>query len=120
MSVASKLSVGLLAAACIGMLSAQEIFSVAEPADFIQAKKVFKADDALAVKGNSYLFSTKSPWYPHGTTSLPCQKNERSGYPGNVSFHMTRGFSSSVTSTIATFLSIREVSATRLPPSHDG
>ena len=60
MSIASKLSVGLLAAACIGMLSAQEIFSVAEPADFIQAKRIAKAEDAFAVKGNSYLFSTKS------------------------------------------------------------
>ena len=59
MSIASKLTVGFLAAACIGMLSAQEIFSVAEPTDFIQSKRIAKADDALSVKGISYLFSSK-------------------------------------------------------------
>ncbi len=59
MSIVSKLTVGILAAACTGMLSAQEIFSVAEPTDFIQSKKISKADDALSVKGISYLFSTK-------------------------------------------------------------
>ena len=59
MSIMSKLSVGLLAAACIGMLSAQEIFSVTEPTDFIQSKRIAKADDALSVKGVNHLFSSK-------------------------------------------------------------
>ena len=60
MSIVSKLTVGFLVAACIGMLSAQEIFSAAEPADFTPAKKISKADDALSAKGTSYLFSAKS------------------------------------------------------------
>ena len=60
MSIVSKLTVGILSAASICMLSAQEIFSMSEPADFPPAKRITKTEDAFLVKGNSYLFSAKN------------------------------------------------------------
>lgn len=66
MSLASKLSAGLLAAACVCSLTAAEVLTLNEPADFTNqlfkpAKQLVKADDALSVKGQSFcLFSVKT------------------------------------------------------------
>ena len=61
MSLASKLSAGLLAAACVCSLAAAEIFTITEPADFTVPKRASKTDDGIAVKGQGFrLFSTKS------------------------------------------------------------
>ena len=61
MSIMSKLSVGLLASACMGMLSAQEVkLSMESPADFTQSKRIVQGEDAFSVKGRGAFFSVKS------------------------------------------------------------
>ena len=60
MSIMSKLSVGLLAAACAGILSAEDIFVQSEPADFAPVKRIVKAEDAFSVKGLGTILSAKS------------------------------------------------------------
>ena len=55
MSIASKLAIGFLAAACMSTVSAAEevILKIEKPEDFIQAKSVSaSADDAMAIKGS--------------------------------------------------------------------
>ena len=49
MSIVSKLTVGLLASACMGMLSAQDIISIEKPADFAQKRQVAQADDGAII-----------------------------------------------------------------------
>ncbi len=58
MSIAKKLSIGLLAAACVGMLSAEDLFVQSEPADFFPAKRIIKAEDAFSVKGPAVIVSS--------------------------------------------------------------
>ena len=60
MSFTSKLSVCFLAAVCAGMLPAQEIFSVAEPADLNHSKRIVKEGDAFLVKGSVIFYSAKN------------------------------------------------------------
>ncbi len=60
MSIAAKLSVGLLAAACAGMLSAEDLFVQSDPADFVPAKRIVKAEDAFSFKGAGVILSAKS------------------------------------------------------------
>ena len=61
MSIASKLAIGFLAAACMSTVSAAEevILKIEKPEDFIQAKSVTEsANDAMAIKGSyTALFS---------------------------------------------------------------
>jgi hypothetical protein len=60
MSIVSKLTVGLLASACMGMLSAQEIISIEKPADFAPSRQVAQAEDgAIVLKGNGAFTSVK-------------------------------------------------------------
>ena len=53
MSIASKLAAGLLAAACVGMVSAEEevILKIEKPENFIQFKSVSASDDGFVIKG---------------------------------------------------------------------
>ena len=61
MSLASKLSAGLLAAACVFSLAAAEVISINEPADFTTPKRVIKGEDSLTVKGQNFtLISSKN------------------------------------------------------------
>ena len=61
MSLASKMSAGLLAAACVCSLAAAEIISITEPADFKTPKQVTQGENSLSVKGKGfYLFSAKT------------------------------------------------------------
>lgn len=74
MVVASKFAVGLLAAACIGMLSAQEVkLRPEKPEDFIPANRVIQTEDGLSAKGLGALFSVKS------VTIDPAKKYQISG-----------------------------------------
>ncbi len=74
MSIVSKLTVGLLASACMGMLSAQEIISIEKPADFAQKRQVAQADDgAIVLKGNMAFISVKE------MTVDPAKKYQLSG-----------------------------------------
>ena len=74
MSIVSKLTVGLLASACMGMLSAQEIISIEKPADFAQSRQVVQADDgAIVLKGNGNFISVKA------LTVDPAKKYQISG-----------------------------------------
>ena len=74
MSIMSKLTFGLLAAACAGMLSAQEVkLSMESPADFTQSKRIVQAEDAFSVKGLGAFFSVKS------LTIDPARKYQISG-----------------------------------------
>lgn len=61
MSLASKLSAGLLAAACVCSLAAAEVLSIHEPADFKAPNRVAKSDDGVTMKGSTFvLFSAKT------------------------------------------------------------
>ena len=74
MMIMSKLSIGLLAAACMGMLSAQEVkLTMESPADFTQSKRIVQAADAFSVKGLGAFFSVKS------LTIDPARKYQISG-----------------------------------------
>ena len=74
MSIVSKLTVGLLASACMGMLSAQEIISIEKPADFAQKRQVAQADDgAILLKGNGAFTSVQA------LTVDPAKKYQISG-----------------------------------------
>ena len=74
MSIVSKLTVGLLASACMGMLSAQEIISIGKPADFAQKRQVAQADDGvILLKGNGAFTSVKT------LTVDPAKKYQISG-----------------------------------------
>ena len=74
MSIVSKLTVGLLASACMGMLSAQEIISIEKPADFAQKRQVAQADDgAILLKGNGAFTSVQA------LTVDPAKKYQLSG-----------------------------------------
>ena len=60
MSIVSKLTAGLLASACMGMLPAQEVkLSMESPADFTQSKRIVQAGDVFTVKGLGAFFSVK-------------------------------------------------------------
>ena len=59
MSIASKLSAGLFAAACVCSLTAAEIVSIKEPADFMTPKRVFKDGESVLFKGNGTLLSAQ-------------------------------------------------------------
>ena len=54
MSFASKMFAGLLTAACLCPLSAEEIFSFVEPADFTTPKRVTQDGDSILVKSPSF------------------------------------------------------------------
>lgn len=58
MSIVSKLTVGLLAAA--GMLAAQEVISLTKPADFNVPKRIVQTEDAFSFKGTGLILSAKS------------------------------------------------------------
>lgn len=74
MIVASKFAGGLLAVACIGMLSAQEVkLRPEKPDDFIPANRVIQTEDGLSAKGLGALFSVKS------VTIDPAKKYQISG-----------------------------------------
>ncbi|MBR4663957.1 MAG: hypothetical protein IKO93_08790 [Lentisphaeria bacterium] len=74
MSIVSKLTAGLLASACVGMLSAQEVISIEKPADFAQKRQVAQADDgAIILKGNGAFISVKE------LTVDPAKKYQISG-----------------------------------------
>ena len=73
MSIASKLSIGLLAAACSGVLSAEDLFIQSELADFAPVKRIVKAEDAFSVKGLGVILSAKS------LTLDPAKKYQISG-----------------------------------------
>ena len=60
MNITAKLSAVLLAAASVGMLSAEDIFVQSEPADFAPAKRIVKAEDSFSVKGLALILSAKS------------------------------------------------------------
>ena len=61
MSFASKMSAGLLAAACVCSLAAAEVISINEPADFLAPQRVVKGEEALSVKGYYFvLLSSKT------------------------------------------------------------
>lgn len=74
MSIVSKLTVGLLASACMGMLSAQEVISIGKPADFEQKRQVAQADEGVIVlKGNGAFTSVEA------LTVDPAKKYQISG-----------------------------------------
>ena len=74
MSLASKLTAGLFAAACVCPLMAAEVFTINEPADLSAPKRAVKTDDGMAVKGASfYIFSAKT------LTLNPAKKYKVSG-----------------------------------------
>lgn len=80
MSLASKLSAGLFAAACVCQLAAAEVITINEPADVVTTqlkqptKTVAKTDDGMAVKGQYFvLFSAKT------LTPDPAKKYKISG-----------------------------------------
>lgn len=80
MSLASKLSAGLLAAACVCQLAAAEVLTINEPADVVNTqlkqptKTVVKTDDGMSVKGQYFvLFSAKT------LTMDPAKKYKISG-----------------------------------------
>ena len=58
MSFASKMSAGLLAAACLCSLSAAEIFSIVDPADFVTPKRVTLDGDSIIVKGSNFTLNS--------------------------------------------------------------
>ena len=61
MSIASKLATVILSAACVGMMSAQEIISLDNPKDFNLPKKITAKENALSLKGGRItLFSVKN------------------------------------------------------------
>lgn len=60
MSIASKLSAGLFAAAWVCSLAAAEVISIKEPADFTVPKRLSKEGESLALKGNAILFSART------------------------------------------------------------
>lgn len=61
MSIASKLSAGLLAAACVCSLAAAELVNLNAPEDFMTPKRVANGDDGMVVKGSNFvLLSSKS------------------------------------------------------------
>ena len=59
MRTLSKCSLGLLSLAFAGMLSAQEVISLAAPADFNQPKLVIPSEDSFLVKSRAFLQSAK-------------------------------------------------------------
>ena len=59
MRTLSKCSLGLLSLVCVGMLSAQEVISLAAPADFDQPKQVIPSEDSFLVKSRTTLRSAK-------------------------------------------------------------
>ena len=74
MSLVSKMSAGLLAAACVCSLAAEEIISIAEPSDFTKPKQIIQGDGVLSVKGRWFqLFSEKK------LTPDPAKKYKISG-----------------------------------------
>ena len=74
MSFASKLSAGLLAAACVCQLTAAEVLTIKEPTDFMTPKRVRKTDDGISVKGAHFqLLSVKT------LTPDPAKKYRLSG-----------------------------------------
>ena len=73
MSIVSKFSVCFLAAACAGMLSAEDLFIQSEPADFTPVKRIVKVEDAFSVKGGAVILSAKM------FTLDPAKKYEISG-----------------------------------------
>ena len=92
MSITSKLSVCFLAAVCAGMLSAQEIFSVSEPADLTRSNRIVKEGDAFLVKGSVIFYSVKSftldPAKKYQVSGEFCQKAGKTAmvYLGFVPF----------------------------------
>ena len=58
MSFATKMSAGLLAAACLCSLSAAEIFSIVDPADFVTPKRVTLDGDSIIVKGSNFTLNS--------------------------------------------------------------
>jgi len=93
MSIASKLTIGLLASVCMGMLSAQEIISIEKPADFAQKKQIAQADDgAIVLKGNGTFYSTKvltvDPEKKYQISGEFCQKDGKqvNAYLGFIPF----------------------------------
>jgi hypothetical protein len=74
MNFASKMSAGLLAAACLCSLSAAEILSIVEPADFTIPKRVTQEGDSILVKGPSFNLNSAKP-----LTLEPTKKYKISG-----------------------------------------
>ena len=61
MSIASKLATVILSAACVSMMSAQEVISLTSPKDFNLPKKITAKEDSLLLKGGRItLFSIKN------------------------------------------------------------
>lgn len=91
MSLASKLSAGLLAAACVCSLAAAEIISINEPTDFQTPKRVVKGEESMSAKGHYFvLLSSKT------LTLDPAKKYKISGdfrlKEGEVNPNMYLGF----------------------------
>jgi|GEM_PF-502977 len=61
MSLASKLSAGLLSVACVCSLAAAEVISLNEPADFVNAQ--FKPATQLVKDGDALALTMKGPYF---------------------------------------------------------
>ena len=60
MGITSKITVGLMAAACICAVNAEEVASIKVPADLNQPKRIAVEGDTMSFKGNGLLLSVKS------------------------------------------------------------
>ena len=86
MKTLSKCSLGLLSLACAGMLSAQDVISLAAPADFGQPKQVIPSEGSFLVKGRvtllrSVKFITLDPAKKYQISGEFCMKG---GKPNRV------------------------------------
>ena len=89
MSTVSKLTVGLLAAACIGMASAEEaaVVKFEKPADFIQPSLVKPSENALTLRGRAaFMSKTTFQVNPAVKYSISGEFRHKNGKPVRILF----------------------------------
>ena len=88
MSIASKLTVGLMAAACIGMASAEEaVVKIEKPADFTQSSLVKPSENALTLRGRTaFMSKTTFQVNPAVKYSISGEFRHKKGKPVRILF----------------------------------